>query len=65
LAQNLALDGRPVEAKKWLENMCKMTPKASSDALVEQWDEAAKQNSTYRTVDWKACAPGNLTAGNG
>lgn len=59
LAQSLALNGRPDEAREWLENMCRTTPKDYADGLAEQWEEAAQTNNVYRSVDWKACRTGN------
>lgn len=64
LAQNLALNGQPDEAKEWLKKMCKTVPTAVSQDLSEQWESAAESNSVYRMVDWKRCPPNKSVAGN-
>jgi hypothetical protein len=60
LAQNLALDGRPDEANEWLAKICKMAPNWVAQDLAERWEKAAKDDSVYRTVNWKPCTPTSI-----
>lgn len=55
LAQNLALNGQPAEAREWLDRMCKTVPPPVTQDLAEQWETAAEINAVYRMVDWKQC----------
>ncbi|AXS80716.1 PglL family O-oligosaccharyltransferase [Dechloromonas sp. HYN0024] len=55
LAQNLALNGRPEEAKEWLGRICIMAPSGIILDLAEQWKAAKEANDFYSIVDWKPC----------
>lgn len=55
LSQNLALNGKPDEAREWLDELCKIAPGALTDEVLEEWESAAQNNAAYRTVDWKGC----------
>ena len=57
LAQNLALNGRPDDARAWLERICIMAPDKVVLNLAEQWESAREANATYRMVEWKRCEP--------
>jgi O-antigen ligase len=64
LAQNLALNGRPDDAKEWLEKMCIMTPAWVTQLLAEQWESAAESHAAYRIVNWKQCHPARFASKN-
>jgi O-antigen ligase len=55
LAQNLALNGRPEEAREWLEKICKMASIGVGQDLTEQWEDVAENKAAYRIVGWKGC----------
>lgn len=64
LAQNLALNGRPSEAREWLEKMCKVATNGVTQDLADQWESVAEKNVIYRMVDWKHCPPSKFVSGN-
>lgn len=64
LAQNLALNGQPAEAKEWLGKMCKTVPSQVSKDLAEQWESAAESHAAYRLVNWNQCPPNKFASGN-
>lgn len=55
LARSLALNGRPDEAREWLESMCKMAPAWVGQELADQWAIGGETHAAYRAVDWKHC----------
>lgn len=64
LAQDLALNGQPDEAREWLKKMCKTVQTAVSQDLAEQWESAAESHAAYRMVDWKQCPPNKFASRN-
>lgn len=64
LAQDLALNGQPDEAREWLKKMCKTVQTAVSQDLAEQWGSAAESHAAYRMVDWKQCPPNKFASRN-
>jgi hypothetical protein len=62
LAQNLALNGLPEEAREWLERICKMAPSRVAVDLAEQWESAGQANAAYGMVNWKPCSPLSIAA---
>jgi hypothetical protein len=52
LAENLALNGRPDEAKHWLARMCKTMPQPNCQALRVSWETEALANVGIAAVPW-------------
>jgi O-antigen ligase len=52
LAQTLALNGEPTEAKLWLTRACQMVPRTQCDALKRSWASQSKDNAKIATVQW-------------
>lgn len=59
VAQNLALEGRTLEAREWLEKVCKLQPSRLTVNLAKQWEYASEAHVAYRAVDWKKCPASN------
>lgn len=55
VAQNLALEGGTLEAREWLERVCKSQSSLLAANLAKQWEYASKAHASYRAVDWENC----------
>jgi hypothetical protein len=54
-AQNLALNERPNEARKWLQSLCKIIPEQLGRVAANEWAGISEANESYRNVGWGSC----------
>ncbi|MBU1365468.1 MAG: O-antigen ligase C-terminal domain-containing protein [Gammaproteobacteria bacterium] len=56
LAQNYAANGQQMEARYWLNTMCKMAPSEVAQRLEGEWRVLRYTETFYAAVDWAACS---------
>lgn len=52
LARALALNGRPDEAQRWVDSLCRIFAAAQCAALGAEWSEWAERQPTLRAIHW-------------
>jgi hypothetical protein len=52
LANSLALNGEPTEAKLWLTRACQMVSQAQCAALKRSWNAQSWDNAKFAAVNW-------------
>lgn len=56
LAQNYAANGQPMEARYWLDTMCKLARSEVAQRLEGEWRVLRNAETFYAAVDWAACS---------
>ena len=54
LAQNLAMNAKPVESESWLLKICKTTPDPNCQIMRGMWAEEALTNEEIANIAWPA-----------